>query len=379
MWSVSCAAATAVAEGDHLGLVGHVGQVGRDPDAVGRVGQASSSVSASVLLGHVARGHVAALGRQLAHELAAHAAAAAGHHGDASLEALHRRRPPGRSDAPVGVRHDQSQAGGRPTSMLRPIRPHQAARRRRSGQDRTADWPRTSEPDRRLRWSRVAGARRSVATGGGDGVGPQVDHAGALAEVLGQGVQVDGDLRRLGPGRLGVGLEVTGRGLGPLELAGGAFEDLGAGVTGGQGVGQVLGRVLAEGPILLAGDLERLGRLLELLGRRGPLLLDLGLGLGQLLAGLGLGRLDDAAGVGLGLGGGWPGRCSAASVRTRSEVSWAWRSTAAISLPSASNWSVLVRRRRSTPCGLAGSAAVAEIGRRRLGRAPVGRSCASAQ
>jgi len=77
-------------EGQHLVGVADVGLVGGDPGA-GRCALLGEQPALGHRLGrHVAHGDVAALGGELAGQLASHAGAAAGDGGDASLEALHR-------------------------------------------------------------------------------------------------------------------------------------------------------------------------------------------------------------------------------------------------------------------------------------------------
>ena len=77
----------------HVGLVGDVGAVDRDARAGRGLLLGAASGLLEVVQDDVARRDVAPLGGQLDHQLAAHAGAAAGDHGQLPLERLHRLPP----------------------------------------------------------------------------------------------------------------------------------------------------------------------------------------------------------------------------------------------------------------------------------------------
>ena len=92
MWSVSWRSRDVLAEGDQLGLVGHVGDERRHDRALPAPPSSHSAMRVGhVRRRHVAHGDVAALGRELAGQLAPHAGAAARDDGELACEVVHRR------------------------------------------------------------------------------------------------------------------------------------------------------------------------------------------------------------------------------------------------------------------------------------------------
>ena len=89
MWSVSWSVCDRGGEGQHLLLVGDVGDKRRHPRARRALGQGERLRLVHVLRRDVAHGNVTALGGQLADELAAHTRTPAGDHRDLAGEAFH--------------------------------------------------------------------------------------------------------------------------------------------------------------------------------------------------------------------------------------------------------------------------------------------------
>ena len=79
-----------VTEPQHVGFIGDVGDVRRDTQTLWQAGRLAQALGfRHAAGGHIAHRDGAALGHQLTHEFAAHARAAAGHHGDPAGKVFH--------------------------------------------------------------------------------------------------------------------------------------------------------------------------------------------------------------------------------------------------------------------------------------------------